>query len=369
MQFVERITTAHKGVRRHLLKARRNHELGKEPKTFQFRQLVSDPQPNALTQHEPVSRWTDEVAQTQDMEFLLPPQNEERTRAEINGHSRSSSFAVVEMVVLQFLSTSQRCGTVVKVQFEDESVRACHFRADKQLTEYNRLSDERGRCLPLVPTSQSKHVVQSDEAMDRPVAQETTTSTKRVSALGPAQSKKVDVAGVVQKTVEELLGTVVPNDAPLMGAGLDSIAAVELISTLSQNLNIEIEPTALFDYPTIASLAKYFAGMEPAEAVVLPSLPQASVKPRAQVDVAEVVAKAVEELLGTIVPDDAPLMGAGLDSIAAVELVATLSQNLSTDIEPTLLFDHPTIGSLVRYFAAEMEPSSMTSALDSSDIL
>ncbi|CAH0367053.1 unnamed protein product [Pelagomonas calceolata] len=129
-----------------------------------------------------------------------------------------------------------------------------------------------------------------------------------------------------------------------MGAGLDSIAAVELISTLSQNLNIEIEPTALFDYPTIASLAKYFAGMEPAQAVVLPSLPQASMKPRVQVDVAEVVAKAVEELLGTIVPDDAPLMGAGLDSIAAVELVAT-------------------------YFAAEMEPSSMTSALDSSDIL
>ena len=141
---------------------------------------------------------------------------------------------------------------------------------------------------------------------------------------------------------------------------------------MSQNLNIEIEPTALFDYPTIGSLAKYFAGMEPAEAVVLPSLPQISTKPRAQVDVAEVIAKAVEELLGTIVPDDAPLMGAGLDSIAAVELVETLSQNLSTEIEPTeptALFDHPTIGSLVRYFAAEMEPIAMSSAVDSSNIL
>ena len=180
---------------------------------------------------------------------------------------------------------------------------------------------------------------------------------------------KADFAEIVGKTVKTLLGTEVPHDAPLMGAGLDSIAAVELISTLSQNLNIEIEPTALFDYPTIASLAKYFAGMEPAEAVAPTSLPQVSMKPRAQVDVAEVVAKAVEELLGTIVPDDAPLMGAGLDSIAAVELVETLSQNLSTEIEPTALFDHPTIGSLVRYFAAEMEPSSMTSALDSSDIL
>ena len=39
------------------------------------------------------------------------------------------------------------------------------------------------------------------------------------------------------------------------------------------------------------------------------------------VNVAEIVGKAVKALLGTEVPDDAPLMGAGLDSIAAVELV------------------------------------------------
>ena len=69
--------------------------------------------------------------------------------------------------------------------------------------------------------------------------------------------KVIDVAGVVQKTVEELLGSVVPNDAPLMGAGLDSIAAVDLVSTLSQRLGTELEPTALFDYPTIGSLIKY----------------------------------------------------------------------------------------------------------------
>ena len=192
---------------------------------------------------------------------------------------------------------------------------------------------------------------------------------RKVVNASPLARPRADFAEIVGKTVKTLLGTEVPDDAPLMGAGLDSIAAVELISTLSQDLNIEIEPTALFDYPTIGSLAKYFAGMETAAAVVPPSLPQDSIKPRAQVDVAEVVAKAVEELLGTIVPDDAPLMGAGLDSIAAVELVATLSQNLSTEIEPTALFDHPTIGSLVRYFAAEMEPSAMASALDSSDIL
>ena len=69
--------------------------------------------------------------------------------------------------------------------------------------------------------------------------------------------KVIDVSGVVRKAVEELLGSVVPNDAPLMGAGLDSIAAVDLVLTLSQRLDTELEPTALFDYPTIGSLTKY----------------------------------------------------------------------------------------------------------------
>ena len=69
--------------------------------------------------------------------------------------------------------------------------------------------------------------------------------------------KNVDVSSVVQKTVEELLGTIVPNDAPLMGAGLDSLSAVDLVQTLGQRLGTELEPTALFDYPTIGSLIKY----------------------------------------------------------------------------------------------------------------
>jgi len=50
-------------------------------------------------------------------------------------------------------------------------------------------------------------------------------------------------------------------------------------------------------------------------------------------------------------------MSAGLDSIAATELVTTLGQNLSTEIEPTALFDHPTIGSLGKYFAMQLRPA------------
>ena len=115
-----------------------------------------------------------------------------------------------------------------------------------------------GRCLPLAPTSKAKHVVESYEATNRSVVQKNTIATnKQVSAPGRARSKKVDVSSVVEKTVKTLLGTVVPNDAPLMGAGLDSLSAVDLMQTLGKELGTELEPTALFDYPTIGSLSKY----------------------------------------------------------------------------------------------------------------
>jgi len=147
-----------------------------------------------------------------------------------------------------------------------------------------------------------------------------------VKASAPARHR-ADIAETVGKTVKTLLGTGVRDDAPLMGAGLDSLSAVDLVQTLGQELGTELEPTALFDYPTIGSLSKYLtAELEPVDITVPPSSPATSTRPRMKnVDVSGVVQKTVEELLGTVVPNDAPLMGAGLDSVAAVDLISTLS--------------------------------------------
>ena len=48
---------------------------------------------------------------------------------------------------------------------------------------------------------------------------------------------------------------------------------------------------------------------------------KASIKSRPRADIVEIVRKTVNSLLGSDVAVDAPLMGAGLDSIAAVDLV------------------------------------------------
>ena len=47
-----------------------------------------------------------------------------------------------------------------------------------------------------------------------------------------------------------------------------------------------------------------------------------------------------------------PLMEAGVDSLGATELQRGLSEQLSTEFEATLLFDHPSIDSIVSCYTA-----------------
>lgn len=48
----------------------------------------------------------------------------------------------------------------------------------------------------------------------------------------------------------------------------------------------------------------------------------------------------------------------GLDSSAAVGLTGDLSDWLGIEIEPTLLYDYPTVEALVRYLAVELAQKS-----------
>ena len=77
----------------------------------------------------------------------------------------------------------------------------------------------------------------------------------------------------------------------------------------------------------------------------------------------------VLELLGDDTGEDtaevldptAPLMEAGLDSLAATQLVRSLSESLEVELSPTVLFDHPTVDALV---AHEAEPLVLTMGSD-----
>ena len=169
-----------------------------EAGTFEYYDSVSDQKQVGSPLYEPVSSWSDEVAQTQEIGSLLPRQiatnSSSRTHGEQDGHSRFSSFETV----VQLLSMSVSPDAVVVVQDQNNYLSISYLRVgDIETCQCSTCScrfTPRRQCLPLVLTSQSKQAVKSYQAMDRPVVQEINKLTKqRVSAPGPAQ----DVSAVV----------------------------------------------------------------------------------------------------------------------------------------------------------------------------
>ena len=69
---------------------------------------------------------------------------------------------------------------------------------------------------------------------------------------------------MVSAVVFETAGTSLAADTPLMSAGLDSIAATALATTLAQRVDAELPQTLLFDHPTTGAVASFVAAIAPA---------------------------------------------------------------------------------------------------------
>ncbi|GAB4814935.1 hypothetical protein N2152v2_001981 [Parachlorella kessleri] len=179
---------------------------------------------------------------------------------------------------------------------------------------------------------------------------------------------KESIAAQVTQLVESVLGHAVAANQPLMEAGLDSLATVELRNSLSSTFGVELPATAVLDYPTSAALAAFLAeqlAVAPGEGageqgaagrgsrlVPRQSRTGGSGDVLLQEAIAGQVSVVVQSVLGQAVASDQPLMAAGLDSLGAVELRNTLSTAFGLDLPPTLLFDYPTIAGLATFVAS-----------------
>lgn len=97
----------------------------------------------------------------------------------------------------------------------------------------------------------------------------------------------------VAQTIEGLLGQSVSLDQPLMEAGLDSLAAVELRNALSTAFSIQLPVAFVFDHPTAAAMAAFLDAQTPAASTMNANQPMQQVLPgRAQIrhEVSEIFA-------------------------------------------------------------------------------
>ena len=132
--------------------------------------------------------------------------------------------------------------------------------------------------------------------------------------------------------------TDVATDAPLMDAGLDSLGAVELRSSLEAKLQLELPPTLVFDYPSIRDIATYVETLLPPTAaqLQLPNLmlpPALSSQPQLA-DQHMVVVSATAERL----PYDSPAGGVVSSGLADAIRVVPLDR---WDVELALTDDMP----------------------------
>ena len=155
----------------------------------------------------------------------------------------------------------------------------------------------------------------------------------------------------VRNMVSRTSGSEIDIDTPLMDAGLDSLAAVELRNQMQQlaGCHTSLPSTLVFDYPTQRALSDYLSrdslNRRPARRAQ-----RAFTLPIVSVDA---VCEMVKHTSGTAVDSDSPLMDAGLDSLGAVELRNKLQQVVGSDcvLPSTLVFDYPTASALTQFLA------------------
>ncbi|MEW6438293.1 MAG: acyl carrier protein [Pseudomonadota bacterium] len=80
----------------------------------------------------------------------------------------------------------------------------------------------------------------------------------------------IDTIDAIEKRISHFIETDlrVPADeidpgANLGSFGMSSVAAVKLVGLLEDEFNKKLSPTMVYDFPTIASLAKAIAAVEP----------------------------------------------------------------------------------------------------------
>jgi len=145
--------------------------------------------------------------------------------------------------------------------------------------------------------------------------------TESTDAPRGVRLQQEDIEDKIGALVSAVLGTSLDPTQPLMEAGLDSLASVELQNSISSTFGVTLPATVTFDYPTTRQLAAFVSASGgrgaagPLTFANRPSLPVHSGRGSATdttnattESLVHQVAAIVSQLLGLDIPKDQPLM-------------------------------------------------------------
>jgi acyl transferase domain-containing protein/acyl carrier protein len=175
-------------------------------------------------------------------------------------------------------------------------------------------------------------------------------ASQYVSGANMAPLKLEDIQSDLANAVALVIGSKVDPAQPFTEAGVDSLAAVDLRNEVADHFGIRLPATVLFDHPTLESLAMHISSLKHVGLGASTSL----------ADITSEVMDAITETVGIAVDPHQPLVEAGVDSLAAVELRNIISERVGTDIPATALFDYPTAERLASFMLEKLTTTSMS---------
>ncbi|GAX72978.1 hypothetical protein CEUSTIGMA_g431.t1, partial [Chlamydomonas eustigma] len=243
------------------------------------------------------------------------------------------------------------------------------------------------------------------------LAESITRSLTRLSGSEKIEETlELEVLTKVRDCVRSVLGpeNVLSLESPLMSSGLDSLGSVELRNRLEATFSLSLPSTLVFDYPTVRSITEliiasivtqttamrssqgqWAVNIAPDQAALSSIQPKRKLGLRRRrtllgqvfssrqqlaaakdVDLSQMqlkVTEAVQQVTGrSDVALDVPLMSSGLDSLGAVELRNSLEAAFGVSLPSTLVFDYPTVSSIIELINSLLYTSNTVAVQSSS---
>eukprot|EP00854_Cymbomonas_tetramitiformis_P000816 gene816-1294_t len=164
---------------------------------------------------------------------------------------------------------------------------------------------------------------------------------------------------VVADAVQQALATaVIDSQAPLWDLGLTSLTAVTVSAAIEESLGQGMPATLLFDYPTIDAISHFLCARSVPRDTQPQTIENVIDEPPREVAVAmqlelAVRAAAEQALNAAEVPLEQSLWEMGMTSVAAVSFSSAVEGALGLSMPATLVFDYPTLESIVRFISQQ----------------